>query len=98
LVTIFCNNFNLVCVVSETETVHVRNSSPPWFAGEGASPMRSPNCRRALGLLLSLGLELGSAQPLPWFTGAFPNWRNVTEAALPEQLETRGSALFHTGG
>ena len=30
----------------------VRNSSPPWFGGEGASSLRTPNCRRALGLLL----------------------------------------------
>jgi hypothetical protein len=30
----------------------VRNSSPPWFGGEGAASLRTPNCRRALGLLL----------------------------------------------
>ena len=32
----------------------VRNPSPPWFGGEGATSMRSPNrdCRHALGLLL----------------------------------------------
>ena len=30
----------------------VRNSSPPWFGGEGAASLRTPNCCRALGLLL----------------------------------------------
>ena len=30
----------------------VRNPSPPWFGGQGASSMRTPICRRALGLLL----------------------------------------------
>jgi hypothetical protein len=38
----------------------VRNSSTPWFGGEGAASLRTPNCLRvcALGLLLR-GLELG---------------------------------------
>ena len=40
------------CPMLVTCLTEVRNSSPPWFGGEGAASLRSPICRRALGLLL----------------------------------------------
>ena len=40
------------CPLLVTCLGQVRNSSPPWFGGEGAASLRTPNCRRALGLLL----------------------------------------------
>ena len=39
------------CPLLVTCLGQVRNSSTLWFGGEGASSLRTPNCRRALGLL-----------------------------------------------
>ena len=38
---------NILDPVTET----INNRTKPWFGGEGASSLRTPNCRRALGLL-----------------------------------------------